>query len=188
MVDYSSPMRDGLVTSTASKSIKTLKGQLLIAHPIVENEALSKTVIFVESDDGDFAEGFILNRPLNFMLKGLGAQFENLGISDTPVYDGGNDDKNFVTLTAWVANSKKHTLEIYYNLTDIEAYQLLGEHKNIQLRAYLGHCVFSRILREQILKGLWVIGSPINLFGSEQHGENLWKSLLNKEHPEAFIY
>ena len=180
-------MKDCLV-ERKSKTRTSLAGQLLIAHPIIEDDELAKTIIFIESNDADGISGFILNQPLNIMLKGLGKSFENMSISNTPVYHGGNVDENYVALMAWAINPAKQTLDIYHDLDDKEAEKLLSVYDNIQFRAFLGHCTFPNTIYDEIERGFWIIGSPQDLIGADKHGDMLWRTVLNKRNPNALLY
>ncbi|MDR1595764.1 MAG: YqgE/AlgH family protein [Puniceicoccales bacterium] len=161
---------------------------MLIAHPLLDDDRFAHTILFIESDTGKKVTGLILNRPLNIMLKALGANFENLPVSNVPVYHGGIDGESTVMLTAWVFDSEKRTFEIYYTLDGDEAAQLLRTRKNIQLRAFLGYCSFDKKLYDDIEKGLWIVGDAKKLFGAEEHAEALWRKMLLEENPNALVY
>ncbi|MDR1891361.1 MAG: YqgE/AlgH family protein [Puniceicoccales bacterium] len=170
------------------KVAKTLAGKMLIAHPILEDEQFEKTILFVESDTGNTVTGVILNRPLNVMLKTLGKKFEDLPISNVPVYKGGTHGETTVMLTAWVFDDKRKVFEIYHMVTPEEAFKLEETNDNIQFRAFLGYCKFNRHIYSDIEKGLWVVGSPKRLLGSTEREEALWRSMLLRENPNALIY
>jgi putative transcriptional regulator len=171
-----------------SKLAGTLGGKMLIAHPLLDDEQFAQTILFIESDTARKVTGLTLNRPLNIMLKALGPNFENLPVSNVPVYHGGIDGENTVMLTAWVFDEQKKTFEIYYTLDGDEATQLLKTKKNIQLRAFLGFCSFDKKIYEDIEKGLWVIGDAKKLFGAREHEEKLWRRMLLEENPNALVY
>ncbi|MDR1432806.1 MAG: YqgE/AlgH family protein [Puniceicoccales bacterium] len=175
-------------SSRRSKIAGTLGGKTLIAHPLLDEEQFNKTLLFIESDTGSGATGIILNRPLNVMLKALGKQFENLPVSNTPVYHGGMDCETTVMLTAWIFDYEKSVFEIYYTLDGDEATELLETKKNIQLRAFLGYCDFDATIYDDIEKGLWIVGDAKKLFGSQKHTENLWQAMLLNENPNALVY
>lgn len=166
----------------------TLAGQILIAHPILDGEQFAKTVLFVESDSARGISCIILNRPLNVMLKALGKNFENLPISNTPVYFGGSDGETTVMLTAWVFDTARKVFEIYSELSVEEAEKLRSENETTQMRAFLGYCEFNVHIYDDIRKGLWIVGDTRNLFGAQEHGEKLWRTLLLRENPNALVY
>jgi hypothetical protein len=121
------------------------------------------------------------------MLKALGKNFENLPISNVPVYYGGSDGEATVVLTAWVFDEEKRVFEIYYTLNGDEATELMKKANNIQFRAFLGFCKFDEKIYDDIEKGLWIIGDAKNLFGAQEHTETLWQTMLLKESPNALI-
>jgi putative AlgH/UPF0301 family transcriptional regulator len=166
----------------------TLAGNVLIAHPILEDDKLAKALIFVEEDTGKGVEGFILNRPMNIMLKALGEKFDNLPVSHTPVYYGGTEGETTVMLTAWVFDYDRRTFEIYYSLNAAEAAEMLESGKDVQLRAFLGFCKFDAKIYDDIETGLWIVGDAKNLFGSDEHEESLWQVMLLQENPHALVY
>jgi putative AlgH/UPF0301 family transcriptional regulator len=171
-----------------SKIAGTLDGKILIAHPILEGEQFAKTILFVESDDKNGVMAIILNRPMNIMLKALGKNFEDLPISNVPVYYGGHDGEMTVVLTAWIFNEEQKIFEIYYTLNGDEAMELAKTKGNIQFRAFLGFCKFDKKIYDDIERGLWIVGDPKKLFGAQEHAENLWQSILIKENPNALIH
>ncbi|MDR2737318.1 MAG: YqgE/AlgH family protein [Puniceicoccales bacterium] len=170
-----------------SRIAGTLDGRILIAHPFLDEEQFAKTILFVESDDEHNVIGIILNRPLHIMLKALGENFENLPISNVPVYYGGRDGETTVVLTAWVFDEEREVFEIYYTLNGDEAMELMKTRENIQFRAFLGFCSFDQKVYDDIERGLWIIGDAKNLFGAQEHTETLWQSMLLKESPDALI-
>ncbi|MDR2603293.1 MAG: YqgE/AlgH family protein [Puniceicoccales bacterium] len=181
-------MENKTFVTCIEKIAGTLAGRMLIAHPILEDKQFEKTILFVESDTGNSVTGVILNRPLNIMLKALGKNFENLPISNVPVYQGGPHGNTTVMLTAWVSDDRRKVFEIYHMITPAEAFKLEETNDNIQFRAFLGYCQFDRHIYRDIEKGLWVVGSPKRLLGSMERAEALWKTMLLKENPNALIY
>ncbi|MDR1401840.1 MAG: YqgE/AlgH family protein [Puniceicoccales bacterium] len=175
-------------SSWRSKIAGTLGGKMLIAHPLLEDEQFAKTVLFVENDSGNAVTGIILNRPLSIMLKSLKTEFENLPISNVPVYHGGQDGETLVSLTAWVFDDRKKLFEVYYTLDGNEATALLETKENIQLRAFLGFCEFDKKLYDDIENGLWIVENAAELFGVQEHEENLWRSMLLRKNPNALVY
>jgi putative transcriptional regulator len=170
-----------------SRIAGTLDGKILIAHPIIDDEPFAKTILFVESDNERGITGIILNRPLNMMLKALGKNFENLPISNVPVYHGGRDGETTVVLTAWSFDEEKGIFEIYYTLNGDEAMDLMKTRDNVQFRAFLGFCSFDQKIYDDIENGMWIIGDAKNLLGAQEHTESLWQAMLLKENPNALI-
>jgi putative transcriptional regulator len=181
-------MKKQLFSHWRSKIAGTLAGKILIAHPMLEEQEFTKTMLFIDFDNGQRVTGVILNQPLNVMLKALGKNFENLPISNIPVYHGGQEEYSTMMLTAWVFDEDKRAFEIYYTLNNDEAEELMKTKKNIQFRAFLGLCSFDQRVYSDIEKGLWIVGDPKKLFGAQEHGVALWQSILLKENPNALVY
>jgi putative transcriptional regulator len=171
-----------------SKIAGTLAGKILIAHPLMDGENFAKTIVFIESDDAQSVSGVVLNRPINIMMKALGKNFENISVSNVPVYCGGPDEGSVVTLTAWVYDAYDRTFEIYHTLNEAEAIELMATKTRVQLRAFLGCCNFGNEIYDDIERGLWVVGSAKHLFGAQEHDEELWQCTLLRENPNALIY
>jgi putative transcriptional regulator len=181
-------MENKTLVGWTKKIAGMLAGKMLIAHPMLEDKEFDKTILFVESDTGNSVRGVILNRPLNIMLKGLGKDFEDLTISNVPVYQGGPYVNTTVVVAAWVFNGRQKVFEIYHMVTPEEAFKLEETNDNVQFRAFLGYCKFDRHIYSDIEKGLWIVGSPKRLLGSTEREEALWKTMLLKENPNALIY
>jgi putative AlgH/UPF0301 family transcriptional regulator len=161
---------------------------MLVAHPLLEEKQFAKTLILVESDTGRGVSGIILNRPLNIMLKAFGAKFENLFVSNVPVYYGGERGKTTVMLSAWVLDQKNKLFEIYCSLNNEDAEKLAKSECKVQFRAFRGFCSFKEKIYDDIEKGLWIVGDVRKLFGARKHEEALWQAILLQENPNALVY
>jgi putative transcriptional regulator len=170
-----------------SKLAGTLSGKMLVAHPLLEEKQFAKTLMLVETDTGHGISGIILNRPLNIMLKTFGSKFENLFVSNVPVYYGGEHGKTTVMLSAWVLDQKNKVFEIYCSLDNEDAKKLVQTGCKVQFRAFLGFCSFKEKIYDDIEKGLWIVGDVRKLFGAQKHEEALWQTILLQENPNALV-
>ena len=161
---------------------------MLISHPIIENEKYRKSLIFVESDDGKEISGVILNRPMHMMLKALGKNFDDLPVSDAPLYSGGPDRTSELMLTAWVVDKDAQLFEIYHSLDGEAATNIWETKKDTQFRAFLGNCQFDKKIFSDIDNGLWLVSSPERIFGMKEKEEKLWEKMLRKTSPHALLY
>lgn len=164
-----------------------LTGKLLIAHPMIDEQALSKTIIFVEDSDERQMHGVILNRPLHVLMKDIGRQFDVPIVRTVPVYWGGEKCSNEVMLTAWVVNKQNNCYEIYHSLNGDSAIEIVKRYKNAQLRAYLGMCSFESSIYNDIENGLWIVSSAEQIIGANEHEEALWERLLLQTNPHALL-
>ena len=164
-----------------------LAGKLLIAHPMIDEKALSKTIIFIEGSDERHIRGVILNRPLRILMKDIGRQFDVPIVRTVPVYCGGDKCSNEVMLTAWVVNRQNNCYEIYHSLDGDSAVEIVKRYKNAQLRAYLGMCSFNSGIYDDIEKGLWIVESAEQIVGAQEHEEALWERLLLQTNPHALL-
>lgn len=164
-----------------------LAGKLLIAHPMINERALSKTIIFIEDSDEQQMRGVILNRPLHVLMKDIGRHFDIPIVRTVPVYWGGDECPNEVMLTAWVVDRENGCFEIYHSLDGDSAVEIVKRHKNAQLRAYLGMCSFGSSIYNDIGKGLWIVSSAEQIVGAREHEELLWEKLLLQTNPHALL-
>ena len=165
-----------------------LAGKMLISHPIIENEKYRKSLLFIESDDGKEISGVILNRPMHMMLKALGKNFDDLPVSDAPLYSGGPDRTSELMLTAWVVDKDAKLFEIYHSLDGEAATNIWETKKDAQFRAFLGNCQFDKKIFSDIDNGLWLVSSPERIFGMKEKEEKLWEKMLLKTSPNALLH
>ena len=161
---------------------------MLISHPIIENEKYRKSLLFIESDDGKEISGVILNRPMHMMLKALGKNFDDLPVSDAPLYSGGPDRTSELMLTAWVVDKDAKLFEIYHSLDGEAATNIWETKKDAQFRAFLGNCQFGKKIFSDIDNGLWLVSSPERIFGMKEKEEKLWEKMLLKTSPNALLH
>lgn len=164
----------------------SLTGSVLVAHPVIQDIALKKSVILVgEHADGSIS-GVQLNDPCLRFLSDVDPEYYSYQFGDIPVYNGGPYDGNMIVLTAWVFNDRAHQFELYYAITPDEALRLKKKHSNIQIRGFLGYTVIPNISQE-IDQGFWIVYSAKDLLGMEAKGNELWYELVKFKRPNAII-
>src|SRR4051812_5602667 len=71
------------------RKVTSLAGQLLLAHPVLQDAHFKRTVVLLSSHDADGAMGVVLNRPLSRQLGEVNAEFALGPLAGVPLYYGG---------------------------------------------------------------------------------------------------
>lgn len=67
----------------------SLRGQLLVASPVIQDENFARTVVVLAEHTPEGAMGFVLNRPLDLLVADGVPSLAALVASDEPVFVGG---------------------------------------------------------------------------------------------------
>lgn len=162
----------------------SLVGHVLVTHPVVQDKFFKKTVILVGDDNSTEVTGVILNRPYFKLLRDIDSKYQNSNFENIPIYRGGDNEKDVLTLVAWLYQ-RRH-LELYYSITFEEAANLKKENPHIQLRGFLGYVALPNVHRE-LERGLWISYKADELLGLEINSSKLWASLVSAKCPNAVI-
>ena len=166
----------------ASKSAKSLAGQLLVAHPALRDPNFRRAVVLLTSHGAEGAMGMVLNRPLNKRLGELGGDFALGALSIVPLFQGGPVEGEQLILAAWRVQALG--FQLHLGIDPVKAGLMLGE-EDTHLRAFFGYSGWgSGQLERELEHNTWVVAdAPTDLF--EQAGDvSLWRSVLRREGPE----
>ncbi|NQX86418.1 MAG: YqgE/AlgH family protein [Flavobacteriaceae bacterium] len=141
------------------------KGQLLIAEPsILGDVSFNRSVILLADYSSEGSIGFILNKPLDFMLKDLLPEIEG----DFKVYNGGpveQDNLYFIHIVPdLIPNSVEISNGIYWAGDFTTVTQLINTH-SIQvndIRFFLGYSGWdNNQLADELKSKTWVLKDNI---------------------------
>ncbi len=142
-------------------SLKPKKGLLLVAEPsIIGDVSFNRSVVLLTECNEEGAVGFILNKPLEFVL---GDFIDELN-SDITVYNGGpveQDNLYFIhTIPHLIPDSIEIADGIFWGGNFNVILELLQQNKidQTQIRFFLGYSGWSKNqLKEELQENTWVV-------------------------------
>jgi putative transcriptional regulator len=161
-----------------------MQGQLLIAHPLLNDGFFSRSVVYLTNYNEEGAVGFSLNFKTQFVLRDVRPQVKN---GNFPIYEGGPVARNQLffmhTLGADVSDSVHISSNIYVGGDFNELLHLIehGKVKSYQVRFFAGYSGWEAgQLEAEITKRHWLINNPgdASFFGNEP--DDLWGLQLSE--------
>ena len=161
-----------------------MQGQLLIAHPLLNDGFFNRSVIYLTNHNEEGAVGFSLNFKTQFLLRDVRPQVKN---GNFPIYEGGPVAKNQLFFLHTLGNDLADSVEVSKNIfVGGDFNELLhmidhGKVKQYQVRFFAGYSGWSEYqLEGEIAKGHWLIQNPLNsdFFGNAP--EDLWGLQLSE--------
>ncbi len=178
-------MRPG---STPSPSAPSLVGQLLLAHPKLQDGNFHRAVILISAHDANGALGVVLNNPLGKTLGELSDNFADGPLADIEVFNGGPVEKQQLLLCAWRMQEDGAGFQLLFGIDPEKATQL-REKPGVHLRAFAGYSGWSGgQLEGELKQDTWVVTPMIpNVLDLKQDG-TLWRALLSAVGVEWKLY
>ncbi len=161
------------------KSVESLAGSLLLAHPVLRDPNFRRTAVLMSTHGPEGAMGVVLNRPTGQRLGELKGDFALGPLASTPIFTGGPVQTDQLILAAWQA--REDAFQLHFGIDPEKAAQLMTQ-EDARLRAFLGYSGWSAgQLENELESGTWIIASPpADLFERPMH-ETLWRTLLTDE-------
>jgi len=167
----------------ASK-VRSLAGQLLLAHPILQDPGFRRTVVLLSSHDAEGAMGVVLNRPLDRQMGELNSEFAFGPLAGVPLYYGGPVEQEQLIIVTWQWIPAEQAFQLHFGVEVDKAVELIGQ-PGITMRAFLGYAGWSKGQLEQELKhNAWVVTPVEGDWLIKHDGVPLWRSLLTYVDPE----
>jgi putative transcriptional regulator len=160
-----------------------VEGQLIIAHPLLNDGFFNRSVVYLTNQNEEGAVGFCLNFKTQFLLRDVRPQVKN---GNFPIYEGGPVAKNQLfflhTLGKDVSESYHVKNNIYVGgdfnelITMIDA----GKVKSYEVRFFAGYSGWGEgQLENEMANGHWLKIRPTsNSFFSAEPGD-LWGNQLS---------
>jgi putative transcriptional regulator len=163
-------------------SIKPAKGRLLIAEPsILNDDSFKRSIVLITEHSENSSVGFILNRPLNYVLGDLIPDID----CDFTVYQGGPVEKDNLYFVHRVPDLLKDSIEVANGIYwggDFNQLKELIEKKLIEasdIRFFLGYSGWgAHQLEDELNTHSWFVTENDfdNIFAAEE--ESIWKNKL----------
>jgi putative transcriptional regulator len=164
--------------------VESLRGQLLIAAPSIDDPNFARTVILVAHHDGDGAMGVILNRPADHVVGDAVPELADVVGDDEAVFVGGPVQPDGVMVLAEFDDPEAAALPVLAGLGFV-ALGTHGEHiadGTRRARAFAGHAGWGPgQLEDELEEEAWIVASfvPEDAFTAEP--EDLWSEVLTRK-------
>lgn len=161
-----------------------MQGQLLIAHPLLNDGFFNRSVIYLTNHSEEGAIGFSLNFKTQFVLRDVRPQVKN---GNFPIYEGGPVAKNQLFFLHTLGNDLQDSFEVSKNIYvggDFNELLHMIEHgkvKSYQVRFFAGYSGWGENqLETEIQNKHWLLNTPRDsgFFGNE--AEDLWGLQLSE--------
>src|ERR1051325_3064900 len=132
-----------------------MEGNLLVAHPLLNDGFFNRSVIFLCSDNQEGAFGFILNFKTQFKLRDVRPQVKN---GNFPIYEGGPVAKNQLFFLHTLGHNISDSVHISHNIyVGGDFNELLhqiehGKIKSYEVRFFAGYSGWSEGKLENEMK------------------------------------
>lgn len=161
-----------------------MEGQVLIAHPLLNDGFFNRSVIFLTNHSEDGALGFIFNFKTQFKLRDIRPQVKN---GNFPIYEGGpvaKDQLFFLhTLGNDISDSVHVTDRIYFGGDFNEVLHLIehGKVKHHEVRFFAGYSGWGfDQLNNEIKSGNWLVNKDPSAELFLWNSDDLWKQQLSE--------
>jgi putative transcriptional regulator len=161
-----------------------MEGQLLIAHPLLNDGYFNRSVIYMTSHNVDGSFGFILNFATQFKLRDLRPHVEK---GDFPIYDGGpvaKDQLFFLhALGDKISNSVRIRDNIFFGGDFNELLHLIeqGEVGPHEVGFFAGYCGWDQgQLNRELSAGSWLLSTSSDSGILIREATELWKNKLEE--------
>jgi putative transcriptional regulator len=161
-----------------------MQGQILIAHPLLNDGFFNRSVVYLTSHSEEGAVGFCLNYKTQFMLRDIRPQVKN---GNFPIFEGGPVAKNELfflhTLGHDVPDSIHVTNNIFVGGDFNELLHMIehGKVKSYQVRFFAGYSGWSENqLEEEINKKHWLINEQADPSFFKNDPDDLWELQLTE--------
>lgn len=164
--------------------MESLRGQLLIATPSLDDPNFARTVILVAHHDGDGAMGVILNRPGDHVVGDAVPELADVVGDDDAVFVGGPVQPDGVMVLAEFDDADAAALPVLDGLGFV-ALGSDGEHVvegTGRARAFAGHAGWGPgQLEDELEEEAWIVASfvPDDAFTDEP--AELWSEVLTRK-------
>lgn len=161
-----------------------MQGQLLIAHPLLNDGFFNRSVIYLTNHSDEGAIGFSLNFKTQFMLRDVRPQVKN---GNFPIYEGGPVAKNQLFFLHTLGHDLPDSFEVSKNIYvggDFNELLHMIEHgkvKSYQVKFFAGYSGWGENqLETEIQNRHWLLNTPrdTGFFGNE--AEDLWGLQLSE--------
>jgi len=165
-------------------SFTRMQGQLLVAHPLLNDGFFNRSVVYVTNHGFDGTVGFCLNFKTQFYLRDVRPQVKN---GNFPIYEGGPVAKNQLFFIHTLGHKISDTVDAGNKLFvggDFNELLHLIEHgkvKTHEVRFFAGYSGWGeQQLETEIENGHWLVNSPLDASFFHTFADDLWGAQLSE--------
>lgn len=159
-----------------------MKGQLLVAHPLLNDGYFNRSVVLVADNNEDGSFGFVLNFKTQFKLRDVRPQ---MNVGNFPIYEGGPVGKDQLFFIHSLGEQIESAVEISKGLYfggDFEKLLQMIEHQQVsqeQVRFFAGYSGWGEgQLEKEKDSGCWIDLDAGNGELLQIDTDNLWRLKL----------
>lgn len=161
-----------------------MQGQLLIAHPLLNDGFFNRSVVYLTSHEPEGSVGFSLNFKTQFFLRDVRPHIKN---GNFPIFEGGPVAKNQLFFLHTLGNDISDSLPVSNNIfVGGDFNELLhkiehGKVKSHHVRFFAGYSGWGENqLQTEINKNHWLLNSPIDQSFFSHNTDDLWGEQLSE--------
>ena len=167
-----------------NRKSRSLAGQLLLAHPGLQDPNFRRTVILLSVHNPEGAMGVVLNRPLNRQLGELNGEFALGALAGVPVYCGGPVAQEQLIIVSWEWLKAENAFQLNFGLEPDRALEVIGT-PGVTVRVFLGYSGWGEgQLEKEMKQDTWLAAVVAGGDLEERDGVSLWRSILGSLNPE----
>lgn len=161
-----------------------MQGQILIAHPLLNDGFFNRSVIYLTNHSDEGAVGFCLNFKTQFMLRDLRPQVKN---GNFPIYEGGPVSKNELFFLHTLGHDLPDSIQVSDSIFvggDFNELLHMIEHgkvKSYQVRFFAGYSGWSALqLEQEMSKKHWMLNDQVDAGFFKNDPDDLWELQLTE--------
>lgn len=165
-----------------AEKFPSLAGQLLISHPMQQDEHFGETVVLIHAHDADGAMGVILNRPMGRVLGELKIDLMASPLASVAMHVGGPVSTDRMAFGGWRFGARGPAA-LRYGISEAEALELVKD-PTFHLFAFVGYAGWrSGQLENELKHHVWVT-SRFERQHEQWEGRDMWLKILWQNRPE----
>jgi putative transcriptional regulator len=161
-----------------------MQGQLLIAHPLLNDGFFNRSVVYLTSHSEEGAIGFSLNFKTQFLLRDVRPQIKN---GNFPIFEGGPVAKNQLFFLHTLGHDVPDSFPVSNNIFvggDFNELLSMIEHGKVKthhVRFFAGYSGWSdNQLEQEIENRHWLINTPTDPGFFATDPDELWGNQLSE--------
>ena len=162
-----------------------LAGSLLLAHPHLKDPNFAGAVVLMTTHEEAGSLGVVLNKSTGMRLGQYSEEFDDVGLSDVPVYIGGPVNSNQIILAAWKCLPDEGQFQMYFGLEPLIAQSKMQTDPDLVFRAFKGYSGWGEgQLLGELEDNAWVVAEVDAVSLTQWEGTDLWRHLIMQVNPE----
>jgi putative transcriptional regulator len=157
---------------------ETLRGQLLVAAPVLSDPNFHRTVVFLAEHGEEGAMGIVLNRPTETSVGDAVPELSSIAGEEEPVYVGGPVSTSSVLAVAELDDPEDASELLFGTVGFVQEPDV----PVVRGRVFLGYAGWGAgQLESELQEESWLVlpAEPDDLFSDDPNG--LWSSVLRRQ-------